>query len=198
MCKMLVFSDKAKITQKLRFFTLNAHQNKPKPKQNTTLKCLLLYPSHQYPLAPHVLQIFLPAAIAEGHALFMHCAYLEKARSLPCSSLWATHKSAGLHKEPWQKPCRGSSQDGLLQIITQGCAGNAAAGKATSGASSFTQLCYLRAAVAQDVQAPGQCIIRGQQSSQSHCNPPLPGLHLLYFASYTTQNPTHGLLNTWK
>lgn len=86
MYKMLILSDKAKIMQKLRFSTLNAHQNKQRIKQNATIKCLGLHLPHQYPLAPDVLQTFLPAAAAQRHALFMHCTYLEKARSLPCSS----------------------------------------------------------------------------------------------------------------
>ena len=197
MHKILILSDKAKIIQKLRSSTLNAHQNKQKLKQNTTIKCLGLCLSHQYPLAPDVLQTFLPAAAAQEHALFMHCAYLQKARSLPCSSsLWTTHKSAGLH--------RGALTQALQRLFTGNALANHSLGicwecncwKGHIGIELLHTALLSVGSGGPNRTAPGQWI--KQQSSQSHFNPSLPGLHLLYCASYTPQNPTYGLLNTWK
>jgi len=124
--------------------------------------------------------------------------YLQKARSSRCSSLWTTHESAGLHREA------------LTQALQRFFTGHSLASRnprmcrecsCWKGHVRSKQLHTARLSVGSGGPrciAPGQWIIRRQQSSQSHFNSSFPGLHLLYFASCTTQNPTCSFLNTWK
>lgn len=102
-----------------------------------------------------------PSSAAQGHALFMHCAYLEKASSLPFSgSLWITHKSAGLLRTALTQALQRLFTGHSLTNCNPGMCWECSCWKGHVRSEQLLKLCSQGAAVAQDTQPLPQWIIR--------------------------------------